>query len=310
MPSLLHWASRQKAQTPVQNDLCEQCGQKPKFIEPGGSRHPYCSRSCAKKAQGPSPAACALRGCRATGKPAFSNFCSDEHGRRVSRRDYEHQLTAIAFSRQAVRGGQVEGCDLCHEHPRASGDLCIACDRNFPGPRLREVSVGGATFKQVRTQFLSEWDCPNTARPKIDKVYQISAPREIRARHDAYRASQRATEEIRVFHSSQCICDLGTKTPSLCNFKSCGICCIVKSSFHEVGFGEKFNNGRFGEGIYSYRNPSLADVHATSATSSPYRVMIACDVAVESDFEVPDEESVFVPSADAIVPAYIVMYTV
>ncbi|KAJ7755526.1 hypothetical protein B0H16DRAFT_1828819 [Mycena metata] len=292
MPSLLHWPTRQKAQTPVQNDMCEQCGQKPKFIEAGGSRHPYCSRSCAKKAQGPSPSACALRGCRATGKPAFSNFCSDEHGR------------------QAVRSGQVEGCDSCHENPRGSGDLCIACDRKFPGSRLKELSVGSASFADVRAQFLSEWESPNAARPRIDKVYQVSVPRDVRARHNAYRANQRATEEIRVFHSAQCICDLGTKTASLCTFKSCGICCIVKSSFHEFAFGEHFNNGRFGEGVYSYRNPSLADVHSTSATSTPYRVMIACDVAVESDFEVPDEESVFVPSADAIVPAFILMYTV
>ncbi|KAJ7472737.1 hypothetical protein FB451DRAFT_1339533 [Mycena latifolia] len=288
MPSLLHWPTRQKAQAPVQNDMCEQCGQKPKFIEPGGSRHPYCSRSCAKKAQGPSPSACALRGCRATGKPAFSHFCSDEHGK------------------QAVRQGQVEGCDACHEYPRASGDLCIACDRKSTGPRLREVNIGGATFKTVRAQFLSEWDCPNTAAPKVEKVYQVSIPRDIRARHDAYRygGSRWLLHpcEIRVFHSSQ--------RPLLCSFKSCGICCIVKSSFREFAFGETFNNGRFGEGIYSYRNPSLADVHATSATSTPYRVTIACDVSVESDFEVPDEESVFVPTADAIVPAYIVMYTV
>jgi hypothetical protein len=39
---------------------------------------------------------------------------------------------------------------------------------------------------------------------------------------------------------------------------------------------------RFGDGIYSYRNPALADLFATSCTSSPYRVMIACDVAVEA----------------------------
>ncbi|KAJ7300732.1 hypothetical protein DFH08DRAFT_128937 [Mycena albidolilacea] len=293
MPSLLHWGSRQKAQTPTQNDMCEQCGQKPKFIEPGGSRHPYCSRSCAKQAQGASPSACALRGCRATGKPAFANFCSDTHGR------------------QAVHSGQVEGCDSCHDHPRAgASDLCIACDRKMLGPRLKELSVGSASFTDVRSQFLSEWDSPNAARPRIDKVYQVSVPRNIRDRHNAYRSNQRATEEIRVFHSAQCICDMGTKTPALCSFKSCGICCIVKSSFNEFAFGEKFNSGRFGEGIYSYRNPSLADVHATSATSTPYRVMIACDVAVESDFEVPDEESLFVPCADAIVPAFIIMYTV
>ncbi|KAF7336997.1 hypothetical protein MVEN_02136300 [Mycena venus] len=296
MPSLLHWGSRQKAQTPVQNDMCEQCGQKPKFIEPGGSRHPYCSRSCAKQAQGASPSACALRGCRATGKPAFSNFCSDEHGRRVVLLDSDSScqtLTAIA--------------GIPTDKP---GDLCIACDRKMPGPRLKELAVGSTPFTDVRTQFLSEWDSLNAARPRIDKVYQVFVPRDVRARHNGYRANQRATEEIRVFHSAQCICDMGTKTPTLCNFKSCGICCIVKSSFNEFAFGERFNTGRFGEGIYSYRNPSLADVHATSATSTPYRVMIACDIAVESDFEVPDEESVFVPSADAIVPAFIIMYTV
>ncbi|KAJ7757696.1 hypothetical protein DFH07DRAFT_868090 [Mycena maculata] len=292
MPSILHWGARQKAQAPVQNDMCEQCGQKPKFIEPGGSRHAYCSRSCAKKAQGPNPSACALRGCRATGKPAFSNFCSEEHGR------------------QAVRLGQVEGCDSCHDQPRATGDLCIGCDRKFPGPRVRELPVSGKDFKNVRMQFLSEWDCPSGGRPKVEKVYQVIVPRDIRARHDAYRASQHASEEIRTFHSSQCICDLGTKAVALCSFKSCGICCIVKSSFHELAFGETFNSGRFGEGIYSYRNPSLADVHATSATTTPYRVTIACDAAVESEFEVPDEESLWVPSADAIIPVYIIMYTV
>ncbi|KAJ7844787.1 hypothetical protein B0H14DRAFT_3086437 [Mycena olivaceomarginata] len=273
--------------------MCEQCGQKPKFIEPGGSRHPYCSRSCAKQAQGASPSACALRGCRATGKPAFANFCSDTHGRRVTGR--------------ALGAG--EGCDSCHDHPRASAsDLCIACDRKMLGPRLKELTVGSASFTDVRSQFLSEWDSPNAARPRIDKVYQVSVPRNIRDRHNAYRSNQRATEEIRVFHSAQCICDMGTKTPALCSFKSCGICCI------------KFNSGRFGEGIYSYRNPSLADVHATSATSTPYRVMIACDsehgrsvsslLADPTRFQVPDEESLFVPCADAIVPAFIIMYTV
>ncbi|KAK6996514.1 hypothetical protein R3P38DRAFT_3329511 [Favolaschia claudopus] len=275
MPSLLHWGSRHKTQTPVQDDMCEQCGEKPKFIEPGGSRHAYCSRSCAKEAQGASPSACALRGM------------------------------------QAVRLGQATGCDACNDHPRsANSDLCIACDRKTSGPRLKEISAGSTAFVDVRSQFLSEWDSLDAARPHIDKVYQVIAPRNIRARYNAYRAAQRAMEEIRAFHSAQCICDMGTKTPLLCNFKSCGICCIVKSSFNEFAFGEKYNTGRFGEGIYSYRNPSLADAFATSATSTPYRVLIACDVAVPSDFEVRDEESLFVPCADAIVPAFIIMYTV
>ncbi|KAF7357349.1 hypothetical protein MSAN_01330700 [Mycena sanguinolenta] len=292
MSSLLPWGPRQKAQTPMQNEMCEQCDQKPKFIEPGGVRHPYCSRSCAEQAQGANLSACALRGCRATGKPAFFYFCSEEHGR------------------QAVRSRQVEGCDSCHENPRARGDLCMACDRKMPGPRLKELAAGSTPFTDIRTQFLSEWVSPNAARPRIDKVYQVFVPRDVRARHNAYRANECATEKVRVFYSAQCICDMGTKTPVLCNFKSCGICCVIKSSFNEFAFGERFNTGRFGEGIYSYRNPNLADVHATSATSTPYRVMIACDIAVQLGYQVPANESVFVPSADAIVPAFIIMYTV
>lgn len=35
---------------------------------------------------------------------------------------------------------------------------------------------------------------------------------------------------------------------------------------------------RFGEGVYSYLEPSLADRWAVSTTSSPYRAMLACDV--------------------------------
>lgn len=40
---------------------------------------------------------------------------------------------------------------------------------------------------------------------------------------------------------------------------------------------------RYGSGIYSYPNPALADEHSTSCTSSPYRVMIACDIVVSAN---------------------------
>lgn len=51
--------------------------------------------------------------------------------------------------------------------------------------------------------------------------------------------------EIQTFHSSQCICDLGVKDAALCKFPSCGICRIVKTSFKELAFGERYNTGRW-----------------------------------------------------------------
>lgn len=88
------------------------------------------------------------------------------------------------------------------------------------------------------------------------------------------------TKQIRTFHGTQCICDLGVSDSSLCNWKSCGICSIIKSSFTAFEFGVTGNSGRYGKGIYSYFDPSMADGFATSSISSPYRVMLACEVNV------------------------------
>ncbi|KAF5341904.1 hypothetical protein D9611_001976 [Ephemerocybe angulata] len=317
MPSLVknvvNWSHTFRTQpSPPQLDLCDICGKKPKFVD-NGFKHPYCSRSCARNVQGGAgPTACALRGCRATGKPAFANFCSDAH------------------AREGVKLGRVEGCEHCRLQPRSVGTLCIPCDRaTRGGPRLRELNPDGATFKNLRTQFLSEWEGGDT--PTFEKVYEVLAPRDARNRHDQYCAKNPSFLEVRSFHSSQCICDLGTKEATLCTFKSCGICSIVKSSFKSLAFGATSNQGRFGDGIYSYRNPALADQFATSCTSSPYRVMIACDVSLEpgqcdmdevraidsgqgdeagteEHDQIGEEESLFVPSPDAILPVYVIMY--
>lgn len=88
------------------------------------------------------------------------------------------------------------------------------------------------------------------------------------------------TKQIRTFHGAQCICDLGVSDPSLCNWKSCGICSVIKSSFTTFEFGTTGNSDRHGVGIYSYFDPSMADRSATSSLSSPYRVMLGCEVNV------------------------------
>lgn len=95
----------------------------------------------------------------------------------------------------------------------------------------------------MRAQFLSEWDAPGPS-PVFEKVYEVALPRDIRAKHEQYRASNPGFQQVRSFHASQCICDLGTKEAALCSFKSCGICSIVKSSFKTFTFGISHNNGR------------------------------------------------------------------
>lgn len=88
------------------------------------------------------------------------------------------------------------------------------------------------------------------------------------------------TKQIPTFHGAQCICDLGVSSSSLCNWTSCGICSIIKNSFTVFEFGATSNSGRYGKGIYSYFDPSMADSFATSSISSPYRVMLECEVNV------------------------------
>lgn len=118
-----------------------------------------------------------------------------------------------------------------------------------PGVQKLYVSLSTLVLKltaqQVRIQFLSEWDSPSHAKvPSLEKVYEIILPRDARVRHEQYRTSNPSFHEIRSFHSSQCICDLGTKESVLCSFKSCGICCIVKSCFRSFAFGANYNSGR------------------------------------------------------------------
>lgn len=59
---------------------------------------------------------------------------------------------------------------------------------------------------------------------------------------------------------------------------SAGKSCIISIYMMMI----QLHGTRHGAGIYSYLDPALADGFATSCTSSPYRVMIACDVIVSS----------------------------
>ncbi|GLB40707.1 hypothetical protein LshimejAT787_0805780 [Lyophyllum shimeji] len=277
-----------------QADLCEICGARPKFVE-NGVKHQYCSRTCARNGQGPVPDSCKLRGCRATGKSAFASFCSEAH------------------AKEGVLQGVVQACESCEILPRTVGALCIACDRRAHSQgSIRELRPNGRTFRNYKDHFVSQWKSPEPA-PTVEKIFEVDVPHDVRTKHNAYRATSSSAVEIHTYHSSQCICNFGVDASSvLCSYKSCGICCIVKSSFNSFAFGVPFNTGRFGDGIYSYRNSARADYFATSCTSSPYRVSIGCSTIVDSGTvgsnTSAESDSVFVPTAAAIIPVCILVY--
>jgi len=166
-----------------------------------------------------------------------------------------------------------------------------------------------------------EWK--GVGRVGVHKVYEIFLPRQAYDMREAYRMNLEAlggTHQVFTFRGAQCICDLGVTDASLCDWASCGICSIIKSSFATFEFGATSNSGRFGNGIYTYFDPSRADRFATSSLSSPYRAILLCEVnipmkgsnaskspLVAKSFE--DEVRVFVSVAEAIVPKFLILYT-
>ena len=106
---------------------------------------------------------------------------------------------------------------------------------------VRQFTLGLTTYLKtsallVRAQFRSEWEVIPTL-PTVDKVYEIHQSREILANHDQYKSVPFHVYErtllnfshrqdypdkilIRTFHAAQCICDMGTKEPALCNLRS------------------------------------------------------------------------------------------
>ncbi|KAI0695393.1 hypothetical protein BC835DRAFT_1482828 [Cytidiella melzeri] len=295
MSSILRSAMQWANQTASQKVLCENCGINPKFVE-NGYQHRYCGKTCARNGSGSRIQSCLVASCREAPKAAHGGCCCDGH------------------LREAVRDGKVQACLHCHTMPQTIRQLCRACERRRRAkPCLREVDISELTFTSVSEHFLHEWR--EIQAPVVTKIVGISSPQEVKSSFEAYRRkldSKEQLRDLRTYHASQCICDFGVNELTLCSWRSCGICCIIKSSFAVLAFDVEHNNGSFGDGIYSYTNPALADKFATSSTSSPYRAMIACDVAISAhndSQQVTDGERVFVANCDAILPAYVILYS-
>jgi len=285
-----------------QQELCEVCGKRPKYIEDTGFVHPYCGRTCARAHQ----PKCKHPHCNASGKSAFSGYCGHGH------------------ARDAVEQGHAPPCVECRRQPQAIGDLCLGCNSSIGKsnePRLRELDLQDPKADSLITNFHHQ--CKGSESFEIGRVYEIRLPRNTVEAREAYNskvAQLGLPRQIQTFHSTQCICDLGTNGVRFCTWRSCGICAIIKSAFTAFEFGIKSNSGRFGLGVYSYLEPSLADKHAVSTTSSPYRAMLACEVNLpppraqlpkNSEIVKSGEEGplVFVSGAEAIVPKYLILYS-
>ena len=111
------------------------------------------------------------------------------------------------------------------------------------------------------------------------------------------------TRQLHTFRGAQCICDLGITDSSLCEWKSCGICSIIKSSFAVLEFGATGNAGRYGNGIYSYFDPSMADRFATSSLSSPYRAILLCEVNIPTPGSKALESPLVAKSVSTMTPS-------
>jgi len=287
---------------PSQLDLCELCGKRPKYVEKSGFVHPYCGKTCAQVHH-----PCKYPACDVLGKSAFSGFCGPGH------------------AKDAVQQGRAYPCVECRRQPQAIGHLCLGCNHSAIGkltdPQLRGLTLQDPKAASLIDTFHYLWK--GFEPVKIGKIYEIRLPRNVTKAREAYNSKLTKLDiprQIQTFHSTQCICDLGTNKAHFCTWSSCGICAIIQSSFTTFEFGIKSNTGQFGSGVYSYLEPSLADRHAVTTTSSPYRVMLACEVSLPPSRVQPpkssgivqsreDGPSVFVSGAEAITPKYLILYS-
>jgi hypothetical protein len=186
---------------------------------------------------------------------------------------------------------------------------------------LKELSLDDPKAVSVIDNFYHQWKGSEPA--KIGKLFEIRLPTHVAQRREAYQSKISAVKQSRqlqTFHSTQCICDLGTDSSDFCDWQACGICAIITNAFSTFEFGVKSNSGGLGNGVYSYLDPALADRWALSTTSSPYRVMIGCEVNVLPPRQKPpmfsglcqsreEGSTVFVSGPEAITPKYLILYS-
>lgn len=124
-------------------------------------------------------------------------------------------------------------------------------------------------YGPVVQYFADGWNSAtsNKRTPRVMKVLEVNLSRKAQNSYEAYRYAQigwimlvlesclmfvrktfgkrSSPSEFVTFHSSQCVCDLGTQSQQqLCEHTTCGICSIIRSNFTDFGCGVKNNVGR------------------------------------------------------------------
>ena len=65
-----------------------------------------------------------------------------------------------------------------------------------------------------------------------------------------------------------------------------------------------FTSPRYGTGVYSYTNSARADAHATSCTTSPYRIILMCSTLVRKKKSGSPQASTFTKSVSGVLVPY------
>lgn len=267
------------------NDLCEVCNARPKYRD-SFRVHPYCGKSCAAKAPN-----CFYPGCGAKGTREYGGYCSQKHQK------------ATVY------------CASCKSTPANPGHaLCSNCqmmqDKNRN--RLVELPPNDTGFQEAQQMLISGW--PRGVRPpQVGRVFKIMLGENSQLLRSQYKNSGDSSR-LPIWYSGQNICELGgpTKPVEFCQYKSCGICIPLKSGFSAFEFGQKYQTGPHGNGIYTTREPAVADKHAISSTGTPYRVVILASLTIPSnasrEFILGNNNDVFCKNPLAITPDYLIAY--
>lgn len=225
-------------------------------------------------------------------------------------------------------------CPHCREWPiQGPYEFCsVKCEKEAGIAKrkavfrvLKPLESKDRVAQAIYHKFITEWEDPTgeLAAPAVTAIYQISLPYYEDRFLDAIAKAQAhgGSNTKSAWFACQCICDVGVKSADLCNFRSCGICMVVKSGFDELAFGQTTNNGIYGDGIYANLNPAMAHRFTVRKADHNSRVVILCSI-VELEPGAPVENildygaatdgsgRVFCAKKDVIIPRRLVVYSI